>query len=151
MGLKAGQSNLQGSFDSRNSKRSGQRAVVMTSGTNRHSPEGRARVKMLVNRMKWKGKHWEEWEQLGAVAVLGAWGDEDLDSLWTASGWDPSSEAIQGQLTLSGDGSHLTQHVADSSCPRPICPPFLMPAPSQVSSLFGNSTPIPRAITSQLS
>lgn len=65
MGLKAGQSNLQGSFDSRNSKRSGQRAVVMTSGTNRHSPEGRARVKMLVNRMKWKGKHWEEWEQLG--------------------------------------------------------------------------------------
>lgn len=106
---------------------------------------------MLVNRMKRKGNPGKSGSSREAVAVLGVWGDEDLHSLWTASASDPSSEAIQDQLTLSGDGSRLTQHVADSSRPRPICPPFFVPAPSQVSSPFGNSIPTPRADTSQLS
>lgn len=44
----------------------------MTSGTNRYCQEGRARVKMLVNTMKRKGKHREEWEQLGGCRCT--WG-----------------------------------------------------------------------------
>lgn len=88
--------------------------------------------------------------RVGAVGRLSLYSGLGVLKTWTRRGLPVAlTRPPRPSRTsrLSGDGGHLTQHVADSSCPRPICPPSLMPAPSQVSSLFGNSTPLPRGPT----